>query len=111
MSEHVYVWFRGVYGSRVLKDGLPLSPERSQAVFNHSPDGFEWGYSGSGPAQLALALLLEEGCTNREALNWHQEFKRQVIAPLEADTWRLVSSQIWNWIDGQRADPAQIVER
>lgn len=22
----------------------------------HSPDGFEWGYGGSGPAQLALAL-------------------------------------------------------
>ena len=23
---------------------------------NHSPTGLEWGYSGSGPAQLALAL-------------------------------------------------------
>ena len=28
---------------------------------NHSPDGFEWGYYGSGPAQLALALLCDYG--------------------------------------------------
>lgn len=26
-------------------------------LFNHSPSGFSWGYSGSGPAQLALAIL------------------------------------------------------
>jgi hypothetical protein len=26
---------------------------------NHSPTGFEWGYRGSGPAQLALALLAD----------------------------------------------------
>jgi hypothetical protein len=26
-------------------------------LFNHSPTGFEWGYGGSGPAQLALAIL------------------------------------------------------
>jgi hypothetical protein len=26
---------------------------------NHSPSGFEWGYGGSGPAQLALALLAD----------------------------------------------------
>jgi len=25
----------------------------------HSPDGFNWGYEGSGPAQLALALLAD----------------------------------------------------
>src|SRR5262245_55620958 len=37
----------------------PLSARRSQAVFNHSPDGFAWGYGGSGPAQLALAILLD----------------------------------------------------
>ena len=25
-----------------------LKPDRSQAVKNHSPDGFNWGYGGSG---------------------------------------------------------------
>jgi hypothetical protein len=28
-------------------------------LYNHSPNGFEWGYSGSGPAQLALAILAD----------------------------------------------------
>ena len=41
-----------------------LHPERSQAVKNHSPDGFNWGYGGSGPGQLTLAILLE--VTNNE---------------------------------------------
>lgn len=28
-------------------------------LFNHSPTGFECGYGGSGPAQLALAILAD----------------------------------------------------
>jgi hypothetical protein len=28
-------------------------------LFNHSPTGFSWGYGGSGPAQLAVALLAD----------------------------------------------------
>jgi hypothetical protein len=59
-------------------DGKILTPEKSQKVYNHSPDGFNHGYSGSGPAQLALAIMLEltgkpDGC---------QEFKRKFIAGL-----------------------------
>ena len=46
---------------QVFKDGVLLSPQRSLQVQSHSPDGFSWGYGGSGPHQLALALLLEEG--------------------------------------------------
>lgn len=34
---------------------LPLFKE----IRNHSPTGFEWGYNGSGPAQLALAILAD----------------------------------------------------
>ncbi len=35
----------------------PLGPRLDLA--NHSPDGFSWGYGGSGPAQLALAILAD----------------------------------------------------
>ena len=45
----------------VTVDERPLNPEPSQELWNHSPDGFNWGYGGSGPAQLALALLLDAG--------------------------------------------------
>lgn len=34
----------------------PLDP--CSYVLCHSPDGFEWGYCGSGPAQLAFAILM-----------------------------------------------------
>ena len=71
---------------KVWIDGRPLRPEKSQRVWNHSPDGFSWGYEGSGPAQLALAVLMS--LTDiRTAVQNHQEFKRNVISrfPFEED--------------------------
>lgn len=66
---------------QVWIDDRELSPERSQAVVNHSPTGFSWGFGGSGPAQLALALLLE--LTTKElALLWYQDVKWRLIATL-----------------------------
>ncbi len=41
--------------THVTVDGEPL-PLRLD-LYNHSPTGFEWAYNGSGPAQLALAIL------------------------------------------------------
>ena len=65
----------------VMLDGVYLSPKRSQKVFNHSPDGFNWGYSGSGPAQLALAVCLMI-MPKTEAVMRYQTFKREFIAAL-----------------------------
>ena len=65
----------------VLVDGKPLDPGPSLKVWCHSPSGFNWGYEGSGPAQLALAILLlvtDESTSSR----LHQSFKQEVIARL-----------------------------
>jgi hypothetical protein len=59
---------------RVTLDGEALSPRRSQALRNHSPTGFAWGYGGSGPSQLALAILLEV-TSESNALRLYQDFK------------------------------------
>jgi len=67
---------------RVTVDGRTLSPKRSQKIWNHSPDGFAWGYGGSGPAQLALAVLIKAGLKPSRAVQLHQEFKRDWIAVL-----------------------------
>jgi hypothetical protein len=76
---------RGEVSTRkVWIDGRPLHPEKSQGVWNHSPDGFSWGYEGSGPAQLALAILLSL-TDERTAVRNYQTFKRQVIAGLPID--------------------------
>ena len=41
----------------VIADGKRQRLKPRNDLVNHSPDGFCWGYSGSGPAQLALGLL------------------------------------------------------
>ena len=73
-------------------NGRPLDPRLD--LWNHSPTGFEWGYPGSGPAQLALALLADHLGDHSEAVNLHQDFKRAVIATLPYRGWTLSSEQI-----------------
>ncbi len=51
---------------------------------NKSPTGFSWGYSGSGPAQLALALLADV-IGDDEALKMYQSFKSYFVAVLPAE--------------------------
>lgn len=70
-------------------------PQR-QDVYNHSPDGFSWGYQGSGPAQLALAILCD-AIGPIEAARWHQDFKRDHIAALPAEGWTLPASLVLSW--------------
>lgn len=70
---------QGVAATReVLLDGKPLDPARSLKVRDHSPDGFNWGYGGSGPAQLALAIMLEL----TDKADGYQDFKWNTIAKL-----------------------------
>jgi hypothetical protein len=75
-----------------------VTPERSLALVNHSPSGFEWGYGGSGPAQLALALLLDYTDDEAFALDHYQAFKTEVVSQLGCagsdEYWRLTSSEI-----------------
>jgi hypothetical protein len=86
-------------GFLVLKNGQPLSPAPSQKLYNHCPDGFNWGYGGSGPAQLALALLLDVNGNPDTALSYHQKFKWEKIATLDMDyPWKMTESEIANWL-------------
>jgi hypothetical protein len=88
-----YLGMRDPKGNAVVKmNGVSFDPARSQQLRNHSPDGFEWGYGGSGPSQLALALLLEE-LDEESALSLYQDFKWVVIAQL-ASEWMMDSNSI-----------------
>lgn len=73
---------KGYAGDRIVfLDGIYLDPEPSQKIWNHSPDGFNWGYGGSGPAQLALAIVHK--LTNN--IEGYQDFKWKIIAKLPMD--------------------------
>lgn len=71
---------------------------------NSSPTGFDWGYNGSGPAQLAYALLrfyFSELIDPRVAKVWaqdhHQEFKEKVVAKLPYEGWQMVETSLTGW--------------
>jgi hypothetical protein len=88
----------------VAVDGRPLDP-RFDLRF-HSPDGFEWGYGGSGPAQLALALLVDHLGDTAQALALYHDFKFALVAGLPREEWTLTSEQIQQVIDALPS-PAQ----
>ena len=97
---------------RVGGELLRLGP--SLRLRNHSPTGFSWGYYGSGPAQLALALLLHAGMATDDALECYQEFKTHVIAQISVGTdFELPYVEVKEWakaaeqrLDSMRATAA-----
>ena len=107
----VYVGYRH-RGDAIVEKGPDqerLTPERSLELVNHSPSGFEWGYGGSGPAQLALALLLDYTGDEAVALDHYQEFKTEVVSQLDCtgsdEYWRLTASEIDAALDVTPDDP------
>jgi hypothetical protein len=81
---------------KVWVDGKLLDPTPSQLVYNHSPDGFNWGYEGSGPAQLAIAIMLLY-LEPTKAGQVYQKFKREVIAklPVRESFWIKIDIDKW----------------
>ncbi|MCE3256981.1 MAG: hypothetical protein K0Q64_1064 [Nitrobacter vulgaris] len=82
-------------------------------IRHHSPTGIEWGYAGSGPADLALSILAvflpgERGveCTtvwsgqrvSDEAFFFHQAFKMSYIATLPPHGGTISGETIRAWI-------------
>ena len=64
-------------------------------LLNHSPSGFSWGYHGSRPAQLALALLADALGDDDRAIRLHQAFKFKVVGCWpEGERWWITAEQI-----------------
>lgn len=64
-------------------------------------DGHEWGYAGSGPAQLALDLaadVLGEGDDDR-ARQVYQKLKFRLVGRLPRDGWVLTEQALREVID------------
>lgn len=75
----------------------------------HSPDGFEVGYNGSGPADLALNILQQflpgrdvlcfKGTRcSRAASMLHQQFKEEFIATMDQKGGTIKAERIKEWI-------------
>src|SRR6202171_5784905 len=89
----LYEGIRTDEGCPVTVNGKPLNLRHD--IRNHSPTGFSWGYGGSGPAQLALALLADALGDDDRAVRLHQAFKFKVVACWpEGERWWITADQI-----------------
>lgn len=85
----------------VFIDDEPLDIERSRKVRPHSGT-FGWNYTGSGPCQLSIALLLEFGATDNEAKAWYVDLTNDIIRYLPPTNFSLGTSRIRDWVDSRR---------
>jgi len=107
VSKHVI--FGDVKTSEVWIDGKPLEPSKSLALENKSPSGLSWGYYGSGPAQLALAILLEF-YDQATALRLYQQFKVDIIAAQDIDKDLVLPVEtVKQWVSEQNSNEEEEV--
>lgn len=94
-------------------------------VKEHSPDGFEWGYGGSGPADLALniveVVLRQTGYDGpitkimwngdqcfSAAYQMHQEFKWEFITSMPEEGGSIPMRDIREWIEQHKPGQADM---
>ena len=109
-----------IFISRPINDGIILAREDGKVATNvpwtcvsGSPDGFEWGYGGSGPSDLALniveAVLRRVGykgprtqCFKGDCFNLayslRYEFKVKYLAGLDREGAILDYAPIKDWV-------------
>jgi hypothetical protein len=90
----------------------PCDCRALQIVTYHSPDGIEWGYPGSGPADLALSILADHfeetpeqvlgalkslWAPRSKAAALHQRFKADFLAGEQRDECQIRADVIEAW--------------
>jgi len=94
-SDARYVGFRTTSGAHVVvltaEGSTNLQPRFD--LIRHSPIGFDWGRSGSGQAQLALALLAHVSGDDAFALEHYQLFQHEIIARFPRHRFEITGSQ------------------
>lgn len=70
--------------------------KRLPHIERHSPDGFNWSYGGSGPADTALSILTD--CVGKSVAEaFYQEFKRQFVAKWK-ESFKITEDEIKAWL-------------
>ncbi len=93
---------------KVTVDFSPLDPRAD--LFTMSSSGFEWGYEGGGPRQLALAILADHFSNDATALAQFKQFCSGLVSMLREDEWTLDSDTIDNFFRGYTEVPMTLDE-
>ena len=95
-EQGIFSGSRTVFGNcRVSYGGKELDPRLD--LFYHARDGFDWGYMGAGPLQLAFAMLVVVA-GERVARDEKTEFAKDVIAKLDKKEWRISAEEVEMWL-------------
>ena len=69
-------------------------------IERHSPDGFNWGYGGSGPADTALSILTD--CLGKQVVPiLYQNFKWAFVAGW-GDEFSITEKEIKDWVSEEK---------
>lgn len=93
----------------IKSDHIAAPLDSHNDLVNHSLDGFEWGYSGSGPSQLAFAIMFEYGKSKftkeidayKFAIAHYIKFRDDYIASVQESSFEVSFDQIERWVDGE----------
>ena len=97
--------YRGLMSNRGAGPQVILVFEEGRSyplkhIERHSPDGFNWGFGGSGPADSALSILTD--CLGKEQANHlYQPFKWEFVAGWK-EKWSISEEEIRDWVKMQR---------
>lgn len=80
-------------------DGAPMT-NIAHKLLMHSPSGYEWGFNGKGPADLALNILLQFARAD-VAIRLHQQFKQDFLVKLPKDGGKINGLAITKWVEGK----------
>ena len=74
-------------------EGDRITPRRRlqhhRGMYTHVPTGFEWGYGGSGPAELARALVVEVTGDPNPSPRLYEQLKARLVQQLSYAGWTL----------------------
>ncbi len=81
------------------QQGVPSSRLLSlrHDLCKHMAD-FDWGASGPGSAQLALAILADYLPDARRAVQLHHHFKQDVVTGFPYEAWTLSDEALDRWL-------------
>ncbi len=87
----VYLGNRTLDGLEVTVDSAPLDPRTDVKAV--SQNGYEWGYAGPEPAQLALAILCDHYGDTDKALKDYPIFMEAIVSNFNNE-WEMSSEDI-----------------
>jgi hypothetical protein len=78
--------------------GRPLIHPCGAGDHCHSPEGFDWGYTGGAPLELSRWLLAD--CFGRKWASRpevYDDFMREVVSAFPTVGWELTEPQLTRW--------------